>query len=279
MRYPYHLFDVFTDRPFGGNPLAVFEPHEPILDERMQQIAAELNLAESVFIYPATDGADFELRIFTPKDEIAFAGHPTIGAMHYLQRQGRGAPTIIFRERAGMVRVTYADEIATLEAPIYPRSLAIALGQAQAARILGLAETEVRLVTAYSAGTPFIVVMTNDDVSVSRIHLDLVAWKEAHEMTGIAYVCAFSMNRGSDGTGHLKVRTFTPSDGIVEDPATGSAVAAIGGLVARDGGFGQYRVTQGAEMGRPSVLSLSVGPYAVHVGGQAVTVGQGFLEL
>ena len=114
---------------------------------------------------------------------------------------------------------------------------------------------------------------------MARIDLDLAGWRDAHEATGIAYVCAFASGASHDDTTDLKVRVFTPSDGIIEDPATGSAVAAIGGLMALERRFGRYRVTQGAEIGRPSELSLAVSEQAVHVGGKAVAVGRGFLDL
>lgn len=294
MERTFVLADVFTDRLFGGNPLAVFLEAEGLDPIQMQAIAAELNLSETAFLgSPQPDGA-WPLRIFTPKMELPFAGHPTIGtalAMAWAGLLPEGSGDLTFAEAAGPVPVTLGWQGRTLlgatltiaaEPEIRPslevNALAALLGIE--AKQIGLESPGLRLdPCAVSMGVPFTLVPLRDPDSLARARLDSGLWQERLSGDWAPHLYLVAPGEGEAG---FRTRMFAPAMGIAEDPATGAAAAALGALLTAAGREGPWRLNQGVEMGRPSLLSLALGhrdgaQLVITVGGSAVKTGSGSL--
>jgi trans-2,3-dihydro-3-hydroxyanthranilate isomerase len=301
MRCRFVTADVFTDRVFGGNPLAVLPEAAGLAGEQMQAIAREFNLSETVFVLPPTDPAhSCRLRIFTPAREVPFAGHPTIGSALVLARLGTlelaGATTqITFEELAGPVPVTIRAAggrpvFAELTAP-EPPEVRPAPDSAALAAMLALTpadlRTEAGLPAFVSCGLPFLIVELRDAAALARARLDRARW---HYLLADAWSReVYLVTRDAAGLEvDFRVRMFAPAAGIEEDPATGSAAAALGGWL----GLNESRakdcqrrvVAQGIEIGRPSRLEIEVerragALAAVRVGGGAVLVSEGTIEV
>ncbi len=289
----YFTCDVFTDRAFCGNPLAVLPDARGLTDAQMQSIAREFNYSETTFVLPPDDPRHAaRVRIFTPGGELPFAGHPTIGTAFVLATIGaiaNDAGEIVFEEGVGPVpvsifrsgtRVTHCRlTAARLPEPGPPAPAANAL-----AKMLSLAEGEVLAGSAcWSCGVPFLVVPVANLGALSRCALDLPLWREL--LAGYPTQKVYPVTRVD--TLQWRVRMFAPGLGVAEDPATGSAAASFAGWLAeqlpqpRDGTLA-VRLEQGIEMGRPSELHLeldrSAGAItAVRVGGAAVMVAEGTL--
>jgi trans-2,3-dihydro-3-hydroxyanthranilate isomerase len=303
MRYDYHTLDVFTDRVFGGNPLAVFPAAEGLDDATMQRIARELNLSETVFVLPpAAPGLTRSIRIFTPAAELPFAGHPTLGTAVVVAEEvggpADGDVQIVLGERVGPVpvRVTFRGGRATdaeLTAAVVPQPVGTPPSRAELAALLSLDEGDVLAAplapAAWSAGEPFLVVPVRDRAAVARARLDGGRWEAL--LAGGPARHVFVLAADAEGAGHThRARMFAPALGIAEDPATGGAAAALGGYLAAHlpaGASGTLRwtVEQGYEMGRPSVLRVEADRgadgalTAVRVGGGAVRVGGGWVDV
>ena len=305
MRYRYHTLDVFTDRMFGGNPLAVFPQADGLSTDVMAAIARELNLSETVFMFPAeTADGTRKLRIFTPGAELPFAGHPTLGAAHLLAATGgaslagTGASTarIVFEEGVGPVAVTVRAEngvpvFAQLAAAIMPEVGPRPPSRERLARILGLEIADILTgdwaPAAVSCGVPFLFVPLASRRAVARARLDQGAWVQDLSSYWAPHIFVFSRDgelAGSD----LHGRMFAPAMGITEDPATGAAATALGGYLAsrspQHDGTLRWTLEQGFEMGRPSLLYIEADvagrqPQAIRVGGRSVMVGEGFIDL
>jgi trans-2,3-dihydro-3-hydroxyanthranilate isomerase len=301
MRAKFHTLDVFTDRVFGGNPLAVFPDAEGIPPAMMQRIARELNLSETVFVTwdapPA--GADCRVRIFTPGTELPFAGHPTIGTAFLLAMLGRlraegGGARVVLGETVGPVPVDVRMEdgrpvFAMLSAARMPEVGPPPPPPALVARLLSLDEAELggSLGTAHAtAGVPFLFVSVRDRAALARARVDAGAWERHLADAWGPHLYAVTDDAGGEAT--LRARMFAPAMGIAEDPATGGAVTALAALLAaRDAaGDGTLRwvVDQGVEMGRPSRLHVEADVRggaltAVRVGGSAVRVSEGEMTL
>jgi len=304
MRYRYLTADVFTDRPFGGNQLAVIPDARGLTDAQMHQIAREFNYSESTFVFPPELPAHTRrVRIFTPGGELPFAGHPTVGTAHVLAACGElrltGETTrIVLEEKVGPVPVTIraragVPEFAQLEVaklpevgpPPPPRKALAALLSLEDADLLD-GEWAPQTV---SCGVPFLFVPLRDRAAVARAR----AKADLLEQTLGAYATqmVFVFARGDDGDTEqpVRARMFAPTIGVPEDPATGSACAALGGyLAARDttvrDGTRQWTVEQGFEMGRPSIMALEVDREAgrvtgVRVGGCSVLMCDGTIEV
>lgn len=299
----YHLLDVFTQQPFGGNQLAVFADAAEIPPSLMPSIARELNLSETVFVLPpANEAHACRLRIFTPGAELPFAGHPTVGAACLLASLGRlqldgGAGHVVLEEGAGPVGVQVRTGVdggaafAQLSAPRRPEFQGSPVAREALARMLGLNEHDVlddpaQAPAAVSCGVPFLFVALRDRDAVGRCRLDTAAW--AAQLAGSwapqVFVYAFDAELPHS---NIRARMFAPALGIPEDPATGSAATALAALLAsRAGADGTYRwrMEQGFEMGRPSILDIEAdvrdgSVNAARVGGHAVVVGEGMLRL
>lgn len=289
----YQIYDVFTDTPLEGNPLAVFPDGQYLDTATMQRIAAEMHLSETVFVLPPDDPAHHaRLRIFTPAEELPFAGHPTVGtaialSMPGLERLQDGDSVMVLEEGVGPVpvRVTVRDGLpvrAQLTAARLPQ-LDPAPPTALQAAMASLAEADVLPDAAVcSCGTPFLCVPLASREALARARPDSAAMAELRSWgaRGLYLFC-----RG-DAADSLHARMFGQALGILEDPATGSAAVALGGwLAARSGqadGTLRWRVHQGEDMGRPSLLELEADragglTTAVRVGGAAVKVAEGRL--
>ncbi len=299
MRYRFVTADVFTEEPFGGNPLAVLPDARGLDDGQMQKIAREFNLSETVFVLPPAEPAHTRrLRIFTPATEIPFAGHPTVGTALVLARLGavplQGAITrIVFGEGAGPVPVTITARqgraaFAQLSAPRAPELLA-ERPAALVASALSLAPSD--LVTAQglpqvvSCGLPFLLVRLTSREALGRARLNRSVWARHLEGTDAAHLFLFT----DDTDEHdFRARMFAPGGGVEEDPATGSAAAALGGWLgstaAMTDGTIRCTIAQGLEIGRPSRLEVEVDKRAgavaaVRVGGAAVLISEGTIEV
>lgn len=271
--HPYVIVDVFTDTPLEGNPLAVFTAGEGIAPERMQRVAREMNLSETVFVLPPQEGGDARIRIFTPAVELPFAGHPTLGAAFVICGQ-RGQDAIELETGAGVVRVEFGPGLpGRMRQPIptwepYERA-------AELLAALGV-ESSSLPIEAYRNGPRHVYVALDSEEAVAAVRPDLTA---LGQLPGIG-ACCFA------GSGpRWKLRNFVPALGVSEDPATGSAAGPLAVHLARHDqiAFGQQiEIRQGEEIGRPSILLARVEATAgqitnVEVAGSAVMVARGEL--
>ncbi|MDH4441900.1 MAG: PhzF family phenazine biosynthesis protein [Rhizobium sp.] len=305
MARQYAIYDVFTDRKLAGNPLAVIFDGEDLSDEAMQAIAAELNLSETVFVQRAGHAAHAaRIRIFTPGRELPFAGHPTVGTAialaerSYAGRQDSLDLVSVLEENVGPVRcaVRLRDGEASFcefdlprissrhEVPLDHQGLADALSVKSTA--IGF---ENHIPTVWSAGVPFLFVPLHDVSTVESLEFDPHLWERIAPMSEGRLTSAYVYCRG--GVHHaakFHARMFSPDMGIAEDPATGSAVAALSGAIhhfdALPDGHHPLMIEQGVEMGRPSHIHLHIdvkdgAVSRARIGGQAVRVATGMLDL
>lgn len=297
MRHRFLLCDVFTEQRFGGNPLAVLPEAAGLSDLQMQRIAREFNFSESTFVLPAEAGHTRRVRIFTPSREVPFAGHPNVGTAFALATAGELGDleeplTVTFEEEAGVVPVTIrrrADGVLLCELEA-PRRLS--RGPVFSAREVAEAVSldEADIVTAphppqvISVGLPFLAAEVRDRQALERARV---------RMAGIDALAAAGImpdlhlyTRSADEF-DLRARMFAPLDGVPEDPATGSANCALAEMLAEaaeasDGEL-RWRIAQGVEMGRPSVLEARVvkrggAVTATYVAGASVLVAEGLIE-
>ncbi len=290
---PYLLFDVFTTTPFEGNPLAVFPDSDDLDDVTMQRIARELNLSESVFIMRGDATVAASLRIFTPLQEMNFAGHPTIGAAialcETLCRLPATVDRFLLRERIGDVpiRLERGDGAtrAWLQTPAI--TFGTPVSREKAARAVGLHVDDLHPgfePRPIGAGNPFFFVALRDRTAVDRSALDDRALREIVEYDTINGIFIFAPVEGGAYS-----RMFAPMSGISEDPATGSATGPLGAYLVDCGLLplcdgASFVSEQGAAMGRRSVIHGRIvvrdGKLAtVEIGGNAVLVGEGTLRV
>jgi trans-2,3-dihydro-3-hydroxyanthranilate isomerase len=307
MRLVYHVLDVFTEQRFCGNPLAVVLDADGLADAQMQVIAREFNLSETVFVLKAESRAhSARVRIFTPAAELPFAGHPTVGTAVLLAELRAQAPSndnagardalIVLEQGIGPVRVGVRlrpdrAPFADFDAPRLP---AEAGGLATADRLaaaLGLIPGEIGFEnhrpTRFAAGNSFAFVPVASLETIAKARVASAHWAAA--LGGQGLVGAFLYCRETEHTtSSFHARMFAPDFGLVEDPATGSAAAAFGGVVHRFDALpdGSHRrvIEQGFEMGRPSLITVSVGVdggklASVRVGGHAVRVAEGTIAV
>jgi trans-2,3-dihydro-3-hydroxyanthranilate isomerase len=300
MRVRFHTLDVFTDRAFGGNPLAVFADADGIAPALMPRIARELNLSETVFVLRdgAAEGTDCRVRIFTPGTELPFAGHPTVGTAILLAMLGRvrevdGAGRVVLGEGVGPVPVEVRMKdgrpvYAALSAARMPETGPPPPPPSVLAALLSLDEAELggSLAAANAtAGVPFLFVSVRDRAALGRARVDPAVWER--ELADAWSPHLYVVTDDADDGVSLRARMFAPAMGIAEDPATGGAVTALAGLLARDAagdGTLRWTVEQGVEMGRPSRLHVEADVaggrvVAVRVGGGAVLVSEGEMIL
>lgn len=302
MRYRFYTADVFTDRPFGGNPLAVFPEGRGLDPAQMRRVAREFNMSETVFVFPAeASGHACRLRIFTPGVELPFAGHPTLGAAHVLASIGKipldGRVTnVVFEEGVGPVPVSiHADEgrpvFAKLTAPRLPEFGPPPPALDEIARTLSLEVSDLwggaGGPQAVSCGVPFLFVPLRDRGALGRARVNRDLWARFIATTWAPHLFVFTYDPELSGS-DLRARMFAPAMGIEEDPATGSAATALGGYLgvrhATTDGILHWKVEQGFEMGRPSMLHVEVEKVkgeivSIRVGGAAVLVSEGTMEI
>lgn len=295
MRYRFLTCDVFTTRRFGGNQLAVLPDAVGMDDTAMQRLAAEFNYSETTFVLPPADPANLaRVRIFTPRAEMPFAGHPTVGTALALAWLGRTPAdgAFVLEELAGPVAVRLStDGDGRLGAEFTAPAAAThspPLAHAPFAHALGLAGDDLvldgGLPCVASCGAPFVVVELATRAALAKASLTSLAGLPEDAAVGV-----FLFTRdGADDDADLRGRMFAPAHGVPEDPATGSAAAALVGVLAgRQGladGWHGWRISQGVEMGRPSLMAARAlrrdGRVAeVRVGGTAVPVAEGTIEV
>ncbi|HEV2515091.1 MAG TPA: PhzF family phenazine biosynthesis protein [Devosia sp.] len=290
MKLNYMLLDVFTTQRLKGNPLAVVLKADGLLDDQMQAIAAEFNLSETVFIQKAqSERHAAAVRIFTPTVELPFAGHPTVGAAVVLGLQNRSS-AVRLEEKVGVItcvieRVDKDVGLARFALPRLPEEVGKVPAVGAIAATLGLEPEEIGCgpyqPALFSAGVPYYLLPVRDAAALKRIRLERRGWDETFsEGRGSIYVFTQTPEEPEND---LAARMFSPR---MEDPATGSAAAALIGLIARHTGNGQHelRLRQGHEMGRPSLITLQLrkdDDKLTHggIGGHAVIVGEGTLNL
>jgi trans-2,3-dihydro-3-hydroxyanthranilate isomerase len=298
MRYRYFICDVFTDTRFGGNQLAVLPEATGLTDGQMQQVAREFNFAESTFVLPAERGHTRRVRIFTPAREVPFAGHPNVGTAFALATAGLIGPidgpvTVTFEEQAGLVPVVIDRSEAgglrcELRAP-EPLSRGRTVPAATLAEAVSLDAADIVTRThqpvVASVGLPFLMVELRDRAALERARAR-VDRLEALAADGISPDVHLYVRSG-DGF-DLRARMFAPLDGVPEDPATGSANVALGALLGTldpaASGIFRWRIAQGVEMGRPSVLEVRAEKRdgvvtAAYVRGASVLVSEGYIEV
>ncbi len=303
--YEYVRVNVFTGDRFGGNPLAVVLDAKGLTDAQMQAIAREFNLSETTFVLPPDDSRHHaRVRIFTPAHEMPFAGHPNVGTGFVLARAMDNPPEhLVFEEIAGLVRVHILrgpDNQITGTRISAPRVLSI--GDAVATETVAACASltpEDFLTNGHdplkaSVGTEFVIAEVKSLEALSRAAPDIAAFRAAAAESGspiggaqLRFALLLYVRRDGDAT-RLRARMFAPLGGVLEDPATGSACAALAGLLtAMAPGENvdlHYEIEQGVEMGRPSLLIASArktgeGPVEATVGGDCVPSGRGTLEV
>ena len=275
----YEIVDVFTDRPFAGNPLAVVFGAESLAGDQMQTLAREFNLSETVFVLPSAS-ATYRARIFTPQAEFPFAGHPSVGAAVTVVRRGLAAPGVLVQEcGAGLLRIEVTDAgsatltggTSTLGGPLDPAPLL---------DLVGLGTDDLS-----SDGSPRLAGcgLEFTFLPVRRSALAR-AWADPStaEKLGVSQISVFSWD---ESTRTAYARVFCPGVSVPEDPATGSAALGLGVWLVASGrlpedGTSSYTVHQGVEMHRPSLLECTVtasgGAVTVAtVSGHVVPVGKG----
>lgn len=293
----YSIVDVFTNKRFSGNPLAVIHDGSLLSTEEMQKIAIEFGFSESTFICPSKNNdTTAEVRIFTPHEEVPFAGHPNIGTSFIVANYDTaanydGGEKLLFDEKGGQVDVTLRGKSAATI--IAPQGLEIlgATEPALMADCLGLAADKVLAsdifpcVATVGLSFAFVEIDTVDDLGA--IKLNYAAFEKAENIgprtvDGFC-ICAFSITQENKGALTLRSRVFSPMGRPPEDPATGSASGALGALLAKKYGTAPFtiNITQGVEMGRRSEITVHLpeSDCAPHISGECVLVSEGVLHL
>jgi trans-2,3-dihydro-3-hydroxyanthranilate isomerase len=302
MNFEFYTLDVFTNRKFGGNPLAVVLDAEPLNTGQMQTITREFNLSETVFVMAPDDPTNTaKVRIFFPGGEMPFAGHPTLGTAILLaelkQKPGCSFETTIrLEEKAGLVpvRVSRIGGLSNgiFTAPVIPFEAKGALPSLElAARAVGLAQPDIGFDThkigLYEGGPRFLYLPVASRSALERTRATEPYWSEMIKAAGVD--CAYLYTQGGDKPEtNYRSRMYAPTAGIIEDPATGSATAILAAQLLKaeklKDGKHKFVLEQGYEMGRPSdlVLELNVDQgklKSVQVGGSAVQMMKGILSL
>ena len=299
----YAILDVFTDTPLAGNPLAVVLDGEGLETDRMQAIAREFNLSETVFVLSADNPAhSAKLRIFTPKSELPFAGHPTVGTSILLAGERFAAledemdAVVVLEEKIGQVRCGVKLKpgntgYAEFDVPKLSKSVGTPREKELIAAALALQPRDIgfenHVPSIYEAGVPFSFVPVANIETIAKARAVVSAWPsgfgDGSHNHAFLY-CRETLQH--DFSFHA--RMFAPSMGIDEDPATGAAAAAFAGVVKTfddlPDGTHLVRIEQGYEMGRPSQIDLEIDVsngklHAERIGGGAVVVGRGELDV
>jgi trans-2,3-dihydro-3-hydroxyanthranilate isomerase len=298
VKYRYYICDVFTETRFGGNQLAVLPRANGLSAEQMQQIAREFNFSETTFVFPPKAGHTRHVRIFTPVKELPFAGHPNVGTAFVLASIGefgeiKSSLTVTFEEEAGLVGVSIQESdgrIASCELTA-PQSLSFGktLPVQLVAAAVSIEDKEIVTKThgpqVASVGLGFIMVELRDRSVLERARINMSGF-EALAAQGVM-PDVYLYTRASDDF-DIRARMFAPLSGVPEDPATGSANCAVAGLLAhyspQPNGTFSWRIAQGVEMGRPSILIARAEKVddvvqTTRIGGAAVLVSEGFIYL
>ena len=300
MQRRYITVDVFTDRAFGGNPLAVVLDAGGLSAAQMEAIATEFNYSETTFVLPPRDGGnDAQVRIFTVNQEIPFAGHPNVGTAFVLASRAAAPPARLkFEEGAGLVPVEILQEAgrvvgAELTAP-QALSKLTQFSAEQAASCISLSAADIKTdrhpPRIFSVGLPFLMVEVASRDALRRARPDAAAFARTLPCDGAVGVYFYTRDvPAAEKPCELQARMFFPgSSGLTEDPATGSATVAAAAMLADlasecDGEL-KLRIGQGVDMGRPSLLLTRVrkqngAVVSAHVGGGCVQIMEGTFRL
>ena len=286
-RLPYYIVDVFAEQKYAGNQLAVFRSARGLSGDEMQKITREINYSETTFILSdEQNNGGFDVRIFTPKEEVPFAGHPTIGTAHIIYNeilQGR-AEKVLLNLKVGQIPVTFSGEgycwmkqiQPVFEQQHQPAVLADILG-------LDAAEIDERFpIEEVSTGLPFFIVPLKNIAALKKAKVDREKCFDLIKNTTAKGILVFCPET-HEPQNNISVRVFVDYYGVPEDPATGSGNGCLAGYLVKHRYFGQdpinIRSEQGYEIGRPSLLLLkaeqSGADINIFVGGKSITVAQG----
>jgi trans-2,3-dihydro-3-hydroxyanthranilate isomerase len=301
MNLHFVTVDVFTDRQFGGNPLAVVTNARELSTGRMQAIAAEFNLAETTFVLPPKDAAHTaEVRIFTPKAEMPFAGHPNVGTAFVLARAGESygkaisSDRLTFEEIAGIVHIDLLKENGVIVGARLAAPQPISIGEEIAVETVAAAcslqaddiKTDVHRPCVASCGAPFLFaeLASRDALARARSRPEVFARDLPRDRVAGLHIYVQAKEQSRD----IQARMFAPQHGIAEDPATGSANVALIGLLAHHSPEADLTLSktigQGFDMGRPSVIEASAEKKAglvvtTYVSGRCMLVMRGTIDL
>ena len=290
--FRFYTCDVFTDRMFSGNPLAVVTDASGLDEPTMQSIAREFNFSETTFVTPPNDPRHTaRVRIFTPSRELPFAGHPTVGTAFVLASLGNHASELVLEENVGPVPVRIERDngrvvCCTFTSARVPEQLeAVPPSRAALAEMLQLSVDQIAApAEVWSCGVPYLVVHVASSDALMRAQLDLTRWRTTLRAAITQEVYPIAQLDAST----WQVRMFAPGAGVAEDPATGSAAAALAGWLVRNGAIQsdthRWTILQGEAIGRPSRIELEAdvshgAVQAVRVGGASVMVSDGVLKL
>lgn len=298
MQLRYFTCDVFTRDRFGGNQLAVLPDARGMSTRQMQQVAREFNYSETTFVLPPEQGYTRKVRIFTPTREIPFAGHPNIGTAFVLASTQELGPvdetlTVTFEEDAGLVPVTIsplesgsfrcellAPQGLTLGPTVTPEMTAAALSLDTTDICLDVHSPQVA-----GVGLPFLIVELQNRHALARAHSHMESMMLLNEIGIVPDILLYVQ---SSGDIDIRARMFAPLDGVPEDPATGSANCALAALLSHCDSAGtsdyKWRIAQGVEMGRPSILDARTQKKdgvvtATWIGGDCVIVCEGVITV
>lgn len=289
----FQTLDVFTDTPFAGNPLAVVLGADGLSAAQMQIIAREFNLSETIFVQaPQNPAHTARVRIFFPTAEIPFAGHPTIGcAIHLanLMHQGDFVANLVLEEEAGLVPVTVTRKglkvNAEFTAPVLPHATDFPAPEALILQALGL--TAVGFAThrpaVWQGGPRFLYVPLPSLEDLAKARPSEPAWSHLMKTCSVDSAYLYTPGQNCD----FQARMFSPTAGIPEDPATGSASAILAAQLLASGALGagtsRFTLHQGVEMGRPSVIHLTIDAtdhlQSVRISGSAVAISSGQITI
>lgn len=301
MKYRFFTCDVFTAARFGGNQLAVLPEASGLSDLQMQRITREFNYSETTFVFPPEAGNTRKVRIFTPAQEIPFAGHPNVGTAFVLATMGalgeiRSSLSVTFEEKAGLVPITIREERGKITSCELKAPKRVTFEDTVPKRLIAEAAsisvddivTKTHEPQAVSVGLPFLFVEVRDRAALERLRINMKGFEAVRDAIGGALRASiYFYARVSDGV-DVRSRMLAPLSGIPEDPATGSAGCALAGLLSHHqseaSGEFSYRIAQGVEMGRPSFLQARAAKSngvveATWIGGPSVLVSEGHIEV
>ncbi|RJQ12420.1 MAG: PhzF family phenazine biosynthesis protein [Dehalococcoidia bacterium] len=282
----FRQVDVFTSVPFFGNPVAVILDGSRLSTEEMQRVARWTNLSETTFVLPS-ERADYRLRIFTPLNELPFAGHPTVGSAHAVIEAGLVTP-----RAGGLTQECVAGIIALRAEPdgrVFARAPKPTVRRVDVDLVLlsaaiGAPVEREPAPALVDVGPVWLITQVASFKSLAEATPDLAAVSMMSAKAGAIGISAFAINAQTDAAERVWIRTWAPGAGVPEDPACGSCNAALGaylgasGLLPRTGR--SYIASQGRELGRDARIAVTVhGPEEVDIGGHAVTVVEGAIRL
>jgi len=297
MKYIFHQVDVFTDSPFGGNPLAVFTESKGLTNEIMQKISKEMNLSETAFVFPSANLlADYSIRIYTPEKELPFAGHPTLGTAHILRETGKvpgGSYIIKLAMAAGIINVASKDlgNFLYMKHPLPEIRLPLKCAN-EISEALGIPISDINYsycpIQIISTGLPVLIVPITSLDAIKNITVEPNKLKKLLVALGTEMVYTFTQQT-INANASIHSRAFAPGLGIGEDPATGSAAGAIAAYLYKHKLLPEQMqnsiyIEQGFEIGRPSSIHVKIEQKAnelksILVGGESVTVIKGWLNI